>query len=376
MISGIDFFNLPAEKYWEYTKGYDQNKKKHEIKNHIMSGDYIGAIKKDGHYMRFVKDENGEMSWQGRSESVNGGYINKIDKVPQFNSFFDRLPNGTVLLGEAYFPDNPGSKNVTTILGCLTPKALERQKTNPLHYYIFDIWAYNGQSLLDIAATDRIKMLKQLTIHLEGTISAPYVEIARYKRGSELWELLQWARENDEEGIVITKATSHAEPGKRTARKTLKIKKELDTPIDAFLTGNYKMANRIYEGKNIEDWLFWESNLTHAKMKGKYYEKYVNGADIVPVKANYFNGVPGSLEIGLYKESTQEIIPIGWISGVSDEVKIAIANRDESYINKPCLVSAMELDNESGCLRHGKILQFRDDITWKDCTWEKVYGDK
>lgn len=376
MISGIDFFNLPAEKYWEYTKGYDQNKKKHEIKNYIMSGDYIGAIKKDGHYMRFVKDENGEMSWQGRSESVNGGYINKIDKVPQFNSFFDRLPNGTVLLGEAYFPDNPGSKNVTTILGCLTPKALERQKTNPLHYYIFDIWAYGGQSLLDIAATDRIKMLKQLTIHLEGTISAPYVEIARYKRGSELWELLQWARENDEEGIVITKATSHAEPGKRTARKTLKIKKELDTPIDAFLTGNYKMANRIYEGKNIEDWQYWEDNLTHTKMKGKYYEKYANGADIVPVKANYFNGVPGSLEIGLYKESTQEIIPIGWISGVSDEVKIAIANRDETYINKPCLVSAMELDNESGCLRHGKILQFRDDITWQDCTWEKVYGDK
>ena len=376
MISGIDFFNLPAEKYWEYTKGYDQNKKKHEIKNYIMSGDYIGAIKKDGHYMRFVKDEDGTMSWQGRSESVNGGYINKIDKVPQFNSFFDRLPNGTVLLGEAYFPDNPGSKNVTTILGCLTPKALERQKTNPLHYYIFDIWAYNGQSLLDIAATDRIKMLKQLTIHLEGTISAPYVEIARYKQGSELWELLQWARENDEEGIVITKATSHAEPGKRTARKTLKIKKELDTPIDAFLTGNYKMANRIYEGKNIEDWLFWESNLTHAKMKGKYYEKYINGADIVPVKANYFNGVPGSLEIGLYKEATQEIVPIGWISGVSDEVKTAIANRDESYIKKPCLVSAMELDNESGCLRHGKILQFRDDITWQDCTWEKVYGDK
>lgn len=376
MISGIDFFNLPAEKYWEYTKGYDQNKKKHEIKNYIMSGDYIGAIKKDGHYMRFVKDENGEMSWQGRSESVNGGYINKIDKVPQFNSFFDRLPNGTVLLGEAYFPDNPGSKNVTTILGCLTPKALERQKTNPLHYYIFDIWAYGGQSLLDIPAEERVKYLNQVYRIAKSYSSAPFIEIAQYERGQELWELLEWAREHDEEGIVITKADSHAEPGKRTARKTLKIKKELDTPIDAFLTGKYKTANRIYEGKNIEGWQYWEDNLTHKKMKGDYYERYVNGADIVPVKANYFNGVPGSLEIGLYKESTQEIIPIGWISGVSDEVKIAIANRDESYINKPCLVSAMELDNESGCLRHGKILQFRDDITWKDCTWEKVYGDK
>ena len=134
------------------------------------------------------------------------------------------------------------------------------------------------------------------------------------------------------------------------------------------------MANRVYEGKNIEDWQYWEENLTRKKLFGKYYEKYSNGADIIPVKANYFYGIPGSVEIGLYKEATKEIVPIGWISGVSDEVKKAIAEQSEEYIKKPCLVSAMELDNESGCLRHGKILQFRDDINWKDCTWEKVYG--
>ena len=376
MINGLDFFNLPAEKYWEFTKNYDQTRKKEEIKNYILSNEYIGAVKKDGHYMRLVIDEDGSMSWQGRSESVNGGYINKIDKVPHFQDFFDHLPHGTVLLGEAYFPNRPGSKNVTTILGCLTPKALERQKNDPLHYYIFDVWAFNGKSLLDIPAEERVKYLNQVYQISRATNSAPYIEIANYERGQNLWELLEWAREHDEEGIVITKASSHAEPGKRTARKTLKIKKELDTPIDAFLTGKYKTANRIYEGKNIEEWQYWEDNLTHKKMYGKYYENYAKGADIVPVKANYYNNIPGSLEIGLYKASTDEIIPIGWISGVSDEVKELIGQGDATYVRKPCLVSAMELDNKSGSLRHGKILEFRSDISWQDCTWEKVYGEQ
>ena len=374
MIEGIDFFNLEAEKYWEYTKGYDQEKKKREIMNYIISGDYIGAVKKDGHYMRFVKDVDGTMTWQGRSESVNGGYLNKIDKVPHLQNFFDKLPNGTVLLGEAYFPDMAGSKNVTTILGCKTDKAIERQKTHPLHYYIFDIWAYNGESYLNKAIEERIKTLNKI---FEFTVLSgnPFIDIAKYERGDKLKELLEWARENDEEGIVITRANSAPDPGKRTARKTIKIKKELDTPIDVFLTGRYKMANRLYEGKYIESWEYWEENLTNAMLPvGRHYEEYKNGADIIPVKANYYKGIPGSLEIGVYKESTDEIVPIGWISGVSDEIKMSIKEFTSPYVKKPCLVNAMEIDNESGCLRHGKILEFRDDITWKDCTWEKIYG--
>ena len=374
MINNIDFFNLAAEKYWEFPKTYDQKKKKIEIMNYINSGDYIGAVKKDGHYMRFVKDIDSSMSWQGRTESVNGGFINKIEKVPQFSDFFNNLPCGTVLLGEAYFPDMAGSKNVTTILGCGTPKAIERQKTHPLHYYIFDVWAYNGESYLNKSIEDRIKIFNTIFKIAAGCASAPYIEIAKYERGAELKELLDWARENNEEGIVITRADSMPEPGKRTARKTLKIKKELDIPIDAFLTGKYKLPNRIYDGKNIENWQYWEENLTHKKLKGDYYKNYVNGADIVPVKSNYFKNWAGSVEIGVFKEDENKIVPIGFISGISDEIKEKITQPDNEYIKKPCLVSAMELDDESGSLRHGRILEFRSDISWKDCTWEKIYG--
>ena len=123
-IDGIDFVNLEAEKYWSFPKAYKGDKKK-ETKYMITCGDYIGSLKQDGHYARFIKDEDGNMILQGRTKSVSGEYLNKIDWVPQCHSFFDSLPNGTCLLGELYFPNQKGSRKVTTILGCLKNKALD-----------------------------------------------------------------------------------------------------------------------------------------------------------------------------------------------------------------------------------------------------------
>ena len=40
-IDNIDFVNLPAEKYWSFSKTYKGNKKE-EIKYMITSGNYIG----------------------------------------------------------------------------------------------------------------------------------------------------------------------------------------------------------------------------------------------------------------------------------------------------------------------------------------------
>jgi hypothetical protein len=118
IIDNVDFENLSAEKYWSFPKTYKGDKHK-DTKDFILSEVYIGAEKKDGHYARFIKGNKGNMRLQGRTESVNGGYLNKIEWVPQCMEFFNSLPNGTCLLGELYFPTKRGSRNVTTILGCL-----------------------------------------------------------------------------------------------------------------------------------------------------------------------------------------------------------------------------------------------------------------
>ena len=155
-IDNVNFHELETEKYWSFPKTYKGNKKE-ETKYMITSGDYYGSLKRDGHYARFIKDEDGNMMLQGRTKSVSGDYLNKIDWVPQCKSFFDSLPNGTCLLGELYFPNQKGSRKVTTILGCSLDKALQRQESGEkVCYYVFDIWAYDGKSLLNKAMNERV----------------------------------------------------------------------------------------------------------------------------------------------------------------------------------------------------------------------------
>ena len=95
---------------------------------------------------------------------------------------------------------------------------------------------------------------------------------------------MEVVREKDGEGIVITDGSSLPEPGKRTSWKTLKIKKELDNPIDVFLTGNYKTANKDYKGKEIVSWKYWENTRTGDKLEGEYYNDYFRGETVIPSK--------------------------------------------------------------------------------------------
>ena len=162
IIDGIDFQELEAEKYWSFPKSFKGDPKE-ETRNMIFSGNYMGARKMDGAYYRFIKDMDGNMRLQGRSKSVSGEYLDKLDHVPHLLSYFENLPNGTCLLGEIYFPKNEGSSNVTTIMGCLAPKAVERQAKGPkLHYYIFDVWAYAGRSKMNTKIEDRVRLLDDI----------------------------------------------------------------------------------------------------------------------------------------------------------------------------------------------------------------------
>lgn len=360
MIDGVDFHNLEAQRYWTFPAGYKKDAKK-ETQEMIFSGDYIGARKVDGAFYKFFKDSDGKMELLGRSKSVNGDYLNKIDWVPQLHPFFNSLPNGTCLLGEIYLPENEGSHNVTAIMGCLVDKALKRQETGmKLHYYVFDILAYNGESLYE-------EFIQKRLLYLNKIEFMPYTIKAVYYEGKELWEELQQILSNDGEGIVITKKGTCYQPGKRPARQTLKVKKELQEKVDCFFTGHIAEPTRAYTGKEIQTWKYWENLKTGEKIEGEFYKEYSKGDTIEPVTKPYFYGWAGSLEIALLKG--EKIIPIGFLSGLTDEIKANYKN----YRGKCIEVTAMQF-TEDGMLRHGKFVQFREDLNIKDCTWEKVYG--
>lgn len=318
----------------------------------------------DGAYYRFIKGMDGSMRLQGRSKSVNGGYLDKLDHVPHLMDFFNELPNGTCLIGEIYFPNNEGSSNVTTIMGCLTPKAIARQeKGNKLHYYIFDIWAWEGESYLNKVCEDRFDELNSCS----RAYTSEYVEWAEYFQGKELWTQLQTILANGGEGIVMTKKGTIPQPGKRPARKTLKVKKELAENIDCFFTGRATAPTRLYTGKEIETWKYWVRLRDNQKLEGEFYQNYKMGEALEPVTKPYFMGMAGSLEIAVMKDGVET--QIGFLSGLSDEIKA-----DAWAMRHKCIeVAAMEV-LPTGGIRHGKLKQFRPDLTYLDCTWEKAFG--
>lgn len=384
IIDGIDFEELPAEKYWSWPSTYKGDKIA-ETTNMIIGGEYIGARKMDGAYFRFIKGMDGTIRLQSRSESVKGGYLDKYEWVPQIHDWAKTIPNGTCLLGELYFPKNEGSRHVTTITGCLLDKALERQeKGEKLHYYVFDIWAWDGESFLKTTAEVRFSILGGISCN--STFSNKYVEYAQYFYGPTLWDEFIKIRNQGGEGIVITQANSIPAPGKRTARKTLKVKKELDNPIDCFLTGGWRPATRLYTGDYIGSWPYWENTYTGEKMQGQFYFDYTQGATIEPVTKAYFYGWASAVELGVVESCDGqatfmgETVPgvnirsIGWVSGITEEVRAGIVNENEKWKGRVVKVNAMEVEPDTLRLRHGKIIEWRapGDKSWKECNIDQL----
>ena len=376
-INGFDFGEMEAMKYYAPPSSWSEQKKKDHAHSCIFSGDWMGAEKKDGYFTKLIKDEDGNIILYSRSRGVNGKFADKHEWVPHLNPFFDALPNGTCLLGELYFPSKPGSRNVTTIMGCLKEKAVERQtKGERLHLYVFDCLAWDGESWLNEPAHTRFSVPNQFDQN-----AFKYVSYARYYNGKELWAMLQEILVRGDEGVVITHKDGKYEPGKRPSKTTLKIKKELKQTIDCFFTGVGSAPTKEYTGKEIENWTYWENLRTGEKINGECFRDYMEGAAITPITKSYFHGWCGSLEIGVLRHKVgskckingvvyedTDVFPIGWLSGLTEEMK---AN-PKKYAFQPIEVTAMEWDGFNHTLRHGKMVGWRKDLSIKDCTLEKI----
>ena len=210
------------------------------------------------------------------------------------------------------------------------------------------------------------------------TVNFPYVEWARYCNGQDLWNLLQDLLADGYEGVVITYQDASYQPGKRSNKVSLKIKKELQDTIDCVVIGA-NPPTRNYNGKEVEVWEYWFDNLTNEKIKASeylaknhesIYKLYAEGGPVEPVTKNWFYGWAGSWKLGAYKG--KDLVQIGSLSGLTDEQK----ENWKNYVGKVVEVSAMETsENQEGGkgLRHPKLINVRDDITPEECTYERIF---
>ena len=372
IIEGTDFYQLEAMKYFSPSTSWSPEKKKENAMQKIFSGEWWGAQKRDGIFVMVGKNLDNEIFLRPRAKNTKGEFVNKVDWVPHIHRYLNELEPGTVLLGELYLPRDEQAKSTSSIMNSLQPRAVKKQQKeeDKLVLYVFDILALEGESWLNKRAEDRFEELNVLWRAYPGQ----YVEYAEYHSGKELWDLLQQLLLDGYEGVVITHKDAPYQPGKRSNKISLKVKKELQDTIDCIIIGA-NAPTKIYNGKEIKTWPYWFNDRTNEKIIDnevstitectKTYEDYSNGEILTPVTKNWFYGWAGSLKLGLY--DGDKLIHIGDLSGITDEIK----QNWKQYLNTVVEISCMEI-HDTGGLRHPKALNWLRDKNPKDCTMEQI----
>ena len=336
---------IPAMKIWKLPDG-----KEYMFAELANSGDYFATIKKDGYWYMFEKTDDGVCYMFSRTTSKETGILSeKIANVPHLEAALNCLPNGSILIGEIYYPGKT-SKDVTTIMGCLAPKAIQRQEESCglIHYYVHDIIKYNGFDLKNEGAWTRFQVLQKVWEKHQLFNKSEYLEIAEPILDN-IQEATAEALNNGEEGMVLKKKDVVYSPDKRPAWSSIKIKK-MDY-ADVVCIGACD-ATKEYTGKEIESWPYW--------------------VDGVPVTKGYYYGWKTAIRIGAYNDKG-ELVEIGTVaSGLTDELRENLKNFDDYYL-RVCSVQCMEKDKQEHTLRHPFFKGFRDDKDPKDCTIDTIF---
>ena len=317
----------------------------------------IGTVKKDGYWSQLIKDEN-EVHLYSRTVSKKTGYYSdNIEKVPHIKDWaMSELPNGTCLIGEVYYP-NGTSKNVTSVLGALPEKAIERQKGDygKIHFYMHDILAYNGEDYVmnNVPYGFRYSCLCE---HIDiKTPLIPELEVA-YCYDNAYLDLDKITTDKlaaGEEGMVFRVEDGLYAPGKRQPKVMFKIKQaqnDIDFVITEVLPPEY-----LYTGKESETW--------------QYKDKDGN----LITKAAYY-GWAGALRLGAY-DNAGNLVSIGRVSsGLTDNFKADLAANPDKYIGTTVEVNCMSLDKENKTMRHGYLSRLRPDKPAQDCKLEEIFS--
>lgn len=331
----LNYYEMAPMRYWSPD---ESQKVEADIITHPEKySDYVGSFKRDGEWAKVIWDGT-KVSILSRSISKKTGeYARKEGNVPHLVEEFKKLPANTVILGELCFDDlYKRSKDVGTLLRCLPEKAVSRQEKeeDKLHFYVFDVLCWDNNDLVNIGFEERISYIEKIKPILGD----------RYTRYAEIKDVEEIAKEYDDylaqggEGFVLQRKDCIYYPDKRPAWKTIKLKKateEIELPVVGLLN-----PEKFYTGKELENWEYFVDGIAVTKY---YYKGWVAG---VKVK----NG--------------DTICNVS--SGITDEDAEWLAtNEARNLINEGRLiakVSAMEIEPDTGKLRHGKLIQLRTDL--------------
>lgn len=372
----MDYFTSEPMRYWAPTSSMTPEVKRQHLEQMIASGQYIWSRKYDGNWSRAVitPDRN---ALQTRGISKKTGTYGEIqNKVFFWNDVVKAFTDTTVILGEVYLPGGI-DKDVGSILRCLDPKALARQKDKKLEWRIFDILALNGKDMMNCGVEERVKLIPEVV----KMINSPLVTgIDYHYMDEDFFDDLNNIFADGGEGAVCYKCSSIYIPGKRgpSAWETCKVKQEISADVDCFITG-IEPAARDYTGKDIGSWNLWEDERSGEKLTGELYGEYRDGRAIRPVSKGYFYGWPGAIYTSVYDDNGN-IIPLCKVAGLTEDFKTELRDNFDEWYMCPLTIGGMmvstaqaESDGTGISIRHPYIKSIRkNDIDPKDCTLSKI----
>lgn len=372
-----------AMKIWQLP-----DNKKHELSKHCNSGEYFAQEKVDGFWYQFEKTDNYCYLFSRTVSVKDGLLVEKSTNVPHLTNFLnEKLPPRTTIIGEIYYPGKT-SKDATVIMGCLPEKAIERQKDNPIHFYIHDIIQYDNINLMNVKAELRYKILSKIW-ELHDLSSNPYLRLADYVT-EDIEDYIESILAAGGEGAVLKKKDVVYQPDKKPAWSSIKVKKHGEADVicmgfcDAtkYYDGKLDLLNN-YGGADADNWPYWvieeidlsNGNILFEKKVDIGKKGIIKGINYrtVPVTKGYYYNWKTSIEIGAFDENNN-LIKIGTVSsGLTDSIKLEITIDPEKYLNQVIQVGYMEKDFNEKTLRHPTFERLREDKNANECILKEIF---
>jgi len=309
----------------------------------LQSPDYIAEEKIDGcHYFSI-----GGRIFSPRVSVKDGIPVEKTLQVPHLASLLNELfGNLTILDGECHV--NGGkAPDVVSIMGSEPGEAVRKQTNQGLiRYMIFDILRdHTGKWLIDLPWYKRRRILEQYykEAGLDEGSFVTLVNVCHENKQAYLDFLLSQGKE----GVVLKHISRSYVLGKRPAWNWIKIKTE--TEDDVVIIG-FEPPERVYTGKNIENWPYWDEDGT-------------------PVTRYWYNKWIGAIVFGKYNKAG-ELVRLGTCSGMSDAEREKFSKHPEQYIGRVIKVKLMEYTRD-GAYRHCSFVALHPDKNAHECRLEE-----
>ena len=368
----MDYFSMEPMKYWSMSNTISSQERRMKLEQMAESGDYLFGLKTDGNWSRAVITAE-RNALQTRGISVKTKTYGEIqDKVIFWNDVVNAFQNGTtVILGEIY-REGDIDKDIGSVLRCLTPKALARQKDNPLKWRIFDVLCLDGQDLMNIDFEKRIEYIPEVVKRINSSL----VEgVQYYPMDETFFDQMGKIFASGGEGAVCYKRNAHYEPGKRGPHSwdSVKVKQEISSDIDCFILATVP-CEKNYNGGDIGHWQFWENARTGEKVCGEYFGDYQLGGPYVPISKNYYYNWPASITVGVFDGDGNKV-ELCKVAGLTEEFKTDLRDHFDNWYMCPVSINGMMISTarENISIRHPILKSIRmNDISPEDCTLAKI----